>query len=127
LDYQFYQWLEEMDYYGQDHLFEKLKFKREWIFSFLPFGIVLFMGIYLWHLNNKKRKRSEIESLWIKFQQKMKERGVQVEFDSILNGKNALAQQDQFAQAVWSELIEASFKINDEKLLSGLKKKIQSL
>ena len=127
LDYQFYQWLEEMDYYGQDHLFEKLKFKREWIFSFLPLCIVFFMGIYLWRLNNKKRKRSEIESLWIKFQQKMKDRGVQVKFDSILSGKNSVDQQDQIVKGIWSELVEATFKSNDEKLLSALKKKINKL
>jgi hypothetical protein len=127
LDYRFYQWLEEMDYYGQDHLFEKLKFKREWIFSFLPICIVFFMGIYLWHLNYKKRKRSEIESLWIKFQQKMKVRGVHVEFVSLSEGKNALTGQDQIVQSVWNQLIEASFKANDEKLLSVLKKKIKNL
>jgi hypothetical protein len=85
------------------------------------------MGIYLWHLNNKKRKRSEIESLWIKFQQKMKARGVHLEFVSVSDGKNALTGQDQIVQGVWNQLVEASFKANDEKLLSILKKKIKNL
>ena len=57
----------------------------------------------------------------------MKDRGVQVKFDSILSGKNSVDQQDQIVKGIWSELVEATFKSNDEKLLSALKKKINKL
>jgi hypothetical protein len=127
LDYRFYQWLEEMDYYGQDHLFEKFHFKREWIFSFIPLSIVFFMGLYLWHLSFKKKKRSEIESLWLKFQLKMSARGVKIKFDSLSQGQEAIAGQDDIVRSVWKELVEASFKSNNQKLLSVLKKKIKKL
>ena len=127
LDYRFYQWLEEMDYYGQDHLFEKFNFKREWIFSFIPLCIVLFMGLYLWHLNLKKRKKTEIEYLWLTFQHKMKERGVSLKFDSLVDGEESIANQDQIVQRIWKQLIEVSFKENNQQLLSVLKKKIKNL
>ena len=126
-DFKFYQWLEEMDYYGQGNLFDKLHFKREWIFSVIPLVLALFMGLYLWHLTLKRTKKSEIESLWLKFQDKMHRRGLHFQFDSLAKGEACIKKQEPLVQDIWKELVEISFKAEPQIPIKILKKKINKL
>jgi hypothetical protein len=126
-DFKFYQWLEEMDYYGQEAIWEKLRFKRQWIFSFIPIMLALFMGLYFWHLSLKKVKTTELEVIWKKFQYKMSQRGIEFSFQSIAQGDEILKSQNADVRTAWSELIEASFKNSNQVALKDLKKKIQNL
>jgi hypothetical protein len=126
-NFKFYQWLEEMDYYGQSALLDRLNLKREWIFSFIPMMIVLFMGLYVWHLSLKKLKVSELEMIWKKFQYKMRKRGIQLNFVSVAEDDKLLKLQNSDTRKAWEELVEASFKDHNEVTLKVLKKKIQEL
>lgn len=126
-DFRFYQWLEEMDYYGQAAFLDKLHFKREWIFSFIPIMLALFMGLYFWHLSRKKAKISELEITWKSFQSKLKKRGIQLHFNSVAEGDELLKLQKSDVRKVWDDLVNASFKSHNAETLKVLKKKIQEL
>lgn len=126
-DFKFYQWLEEMDYYGQAALLENLHFKREWIFSFIPMMLALFMGLYVWHLTLKKVRITEHEALWKKFQTKIKKRGIHLPLHSIAEGEEILKLQGLEVHNIWNELVEVSFKTHTQARLNELKKKIQNL
>lgn len=124
-DFRFYQWLEEMDYYGQLALFNKLNFKREWIFSFIPIILALFMALYAWHLTRKKKAISEIESLWLELQKKLLKRGILLPLHSIGESRNIL--QDEDLRKIFDELTNLSFHANPEVDLRNLRKKISRL
>lgn len=126
-DYRFYQWLEEMDYYGQEAFLEKLNFKREWIFSFIPIMLALFMGLYVWHLSRRRVRISELESIWRTFQMKLKKRGLVLPLHSVAEGEDLIKLQAPEVTEVWQELIQASFHLHTESSLNDLKKKIQNL
>jgi hypothetical protein len=126
-DFKFYKMLEEMDYYGQEALLEKLQFKREWIFSFIPIMLALFMGLYVWHLTLKKVRITEHETLWKKFQAKVKKRGVHLTLHSLAEDEAILKSQDLIVQEVWNELVEVSFKSHTPTRLHDLHKKIRDL
>lgn len=126
-DYRFYQWLDEMDYYGQQAWLEKLNLRREWIFSLLPIALALFMGLYAWHLSRRKVKTSEIEQLWLSFKIKMKKRGVDLELVSLGQTSELLSSQDQRIKEIYQELVQASFNSQVLSNLVKLKKKIRSL
>lgn len=124
-DYRFYQWLDEMDYYGQEAWLEKLNLKREWIFSLVPIGLALFMGLYSWHLSRRKTKASELEILWILFQQKLKKREIQ--FDILSVGQGHVLMPDDKHREIYQELTQASFNPRNSINLVELNKKIRSL
>lgn len=126
-DYRFYQWLDEMDYYGQSAWLERFSLKREWIFSLLPILLALFMGLYAWHLGRGKVKTSEIEQLWVSFRQKMKKRGVNLELLSLAQTSQLLDNQDKRIKDIYQELIQASFNSQFVSNLAELKKKIRGL
>lgn len=122
-DFKFFQWLDEMDYYGQQAWFEQLNLKREYLFSLLPILLALFMGLYAWHLSRKKVKASEVEQLWLSLKSKMKKRGVSLELKSI----HELKTEDQKIQKIYSELVQISFDSKSELDLQDLKKRIRGL
>lgn len=126
-DYRFYQWLDEMDYYGQEAWLDRLNLRREWIFSLLPILLALFMGLYAWHLSRHKVKNSELEQLWVSFKQKMKKRGVDLELVSLNQNAHLLHEQDQKIKDIYQELIQASFNSNLSSNIVELKKKIRGL
>jgi len=126
-DFKFYQILEEMDFYGQEAFLDNIHFKREWIFSFIPLMLALFMGIYVWHLSRKRAKFTELESSWKKFQEKLKKRGLYLPLHSIDEGEAILRLQDLEIRTIWKELVEASFQNHNRVSLNDLKKKIRDL
>lgn len=126
-DFRFNQWLEEMDYYGQEAFLEKLNFPREWIFSLIPIVLALFMGLYAWHLGRKKIKIPEIEILWKLFQNKLNRRGIQLPLISIAEGEELLRHESSEIKEIWKGLIEVSFVSEEDFRLRELKKKIQNL
>jgi hypothetical protein len=126
-DYRFYQWLDEMDYYGQAAWLDRLSLKREWIFSLVPILLALFMGLYAWHLSRGKAKTTEVELLWVSFKQKMKKRGVDLELVSLGQTSQALISEDQRIKEIYQELVQASFNSQFVSNIAELKKKIRGL
>jgi hypothetical protein len=125
-EFQFYQFLDEMDFYGQTAFLEKLKIKREWLFSILPIVIALFMGAYTWQLSRSKNKATDIENLWNLFKKKMSKRGTNLAFSSIEELQENLKQQDELAKDAFNDLVKASFSTREINL-KILKKKISRL
>ena len=124
-DFRFYQWLDEMDYYGQQAWLEKLNLKREWIFSLVPILLALFMGLYAWHLSRGRVKASELELLWMSFQHKLRKRGIQFDLVSVEQGLSLMP--DETLKDIYRELTEASFNHSATIDLNELKQKIRSL
>jgi hypothetical protein len=125
-EFQFYQFLDQMDFYGQTAFLEKLKIRREWLFTILPMLIALFMGAYMWQLSRSKNKSSDIEKLWVLFKKKMSERGMTMTFFSIEELHECLKQQDELTKEAFNDLVQASFSPEGINL-KILKKKITSL
>ena len=126
-DFKFYQWLEEMDYYGQEALLEKVKLQKIWIYSLIPLIIALFMGFYMWHLGFKKKQYGEIEKIWKMFQQKMLKRGIVLDLYSVNETEKALLLSDPNIRDAWISLLELSFRPNPEQSMLELKRKIKNL
>lgn len=129
-DFRFYQWLEEMDYYGQEALLAKLNFKREWIFSMIPLMLAFFMGLYTWHLNRRRQKIPELQMLWLEFGQRLKARGIVLQLTSLSVDERQVRSyegqdKDQVTE-IWKRLVEASF-VNGNWDLTDLKKQISKL
>jgi hypothetical protein len=129
-DFKFYLWLEDMDYYGQEAFFSRLKFKREWLISFAPLLMALFMGLYTWHLSRQKRKAiSEHEELWLSFLEKSRQRGLNISAISITEDGEALKNfnhrdKDQLF-SVWKNIVKASFEENSD--LKEIRRQIKQL
>jgi hypothetical protein len=128
-DFKFYQWLEEMDYYGQEALLEKLRLRKKWIFSLIPLIVAIFMGLYIWQLGLKRNQFTEVEKLWKMFQQKMKKRGIIFELYSVeeIEKKLMLKNTDADVRNIWNSLLEISFGGNPRKKSIELKRQIQRL
>lgn len=126
-DFKFYQWLDEIDYYEQNAFFQKIKFKREWIYSILPLLMALFMLIYFIGLKLKKKTSTEMELLWHIFAFKMKKRGVSFELTSIAESRRNLDNQEEEAKMVFEDLVRASFQSSSPLPYLDLKKRIRRL
>jgi hypothetical protein len=126
-DFKFYQWLEEMDYYGQDALFEKLRFKREWIFTFIPLLLVFFVGIYIWQMTFRNAKLSPHEALWFQFKKKMHKRGINLSLYSLREAEEMILPQDEEVKNTWKQLVDVSFKHHTEAALDDLRQRIKKL
>jgi hypothetical protein len=128
-DFLFYQWLEQMDYYSQDAMLTRLKFKREWLFSVIPLIMVIFMVIYSWYLAKKKVTDLETpyQELWRAFYKKMKKKGIRLSASSVRESEEILKNSsDPKVLKVWEDLLSASFK-NSEISIKEMKKKISQL
>ncbi|HXH29419.1 MAG TPA: DUF3488 and transglutaminase-like domain-containing protein [Bacteriovoracaceae bacterium] len=131
-DFSFYQWLEQMDYHGQEAWFTRLRFKREWLFSLLPLLMVSFMGIYLWYLKHRSTSAagSELTRVWRSFYSQIKDKGLELSTTSLLEAQAQLEQMNHLEKEkylrIWRELVLASFGQREE-LLEGLKKQIRKL
>lgn len=128
-DFQFYQWLEDMDYYSQEAILSRFSIKREWLFSVIPLLMVIFMLAYSWYLSQRKYgdSESELHELWRRFQKKMQKRGLKLSLYSIGDSEERIRNsQNQEAIEVWEELMSGSFK---GKLVSftELRKRIKRL
>lgn len=130
-DFKFYQWLEEMDYYEQESLFQKLNFDKKWLYSLIPLVIAVFMGFYTLHLSRNKKASSELVTLWVSFQERLKKRGLSVPLLSLSEGEALIeASQDKEKGellSIWKKLTEVTFKQLNEEALRDLKKRIKKI
>lgn len=126
-DFKFYQWLDEMDYSGQNALLERIKFKREWLYSFLPLLLAFFMLIYFLSLSLKKKSSSEIEMLWLLFASKMKKRGLYLELTSVAKSRLLLGQEKEETKMTFEDLVQVSFQKNQHFKFRELKRRIRRL
>lgn len=126
-DFKFNLWLEEMDYYGQEALFEKFHFKREWVFSLIPTLLALFIGLYVWLLSRRKENKTEIEEVWSLFLQKIRKQGEELPLTSLVECEKIMMSKDQGLQALWKELVKVTFQETQITSLKELRKKIQRL
>lgn len=125
-DFRFYQWLEEMDYYGQEALFDKLKIRRTWIFSVLPVLLALFMGLYTWQLSKRKIKNSELERMWFKFQSKLKKQDIDISLHSVKEAHIKL-ESNAIEKEILKDLVDVSFRKKTTVDIQKLKERINRL
>jgi hypothetical protein len=129
-DFRFYQWLEEMDYYGQEAFLARWNLRRDWIFSIIPILLALFMSLYIWHLNRRRSDHSELQTVWLELQLHLKRRGIRLEYTSIAETKKALLEYKGVdktkLEELWDDLIQASFA-ESESDLQKLRRRIQEL
>ena len=131
-DFLFYQWLEEMDYHTQEAFLTKYKFKRQWLFSVIPLIMVIFMGLYSWHLRRKSQNVQihPVQELWQLFYQKIEKRGLVLSRTSLAESSDKLelyqGPESELIKKIWSELLEISFQ-NKTHSMVEIKKKIRKL
>jgi len=128
-DFLFYQWLEEIDYQAQEAWFSKINFKRQWLFTFLPMVMVVFMLVYSWFISTRKRNldESEFHELWRIFYSKMSSKGLKLSNISMNDADKVIREYDRpEITLIWNELIDSSFN-NGKALSKNLKKRIQRL
>jgi protein-glutamine gamma-glutamyltransferase len=130
-DFRFYQWLEDMDYYGQQAFFARLNFKREWFYKLAPLLLILFTGLYgLWLFKFSQRPvKSALNENWKLFHKKMQKRGTDLSFISIreMEQKLDLIIDKDKAEilAIWQLLVKKSFQqvaVNDAVLRRRIKR-----
>ena len=132
-DFKFYNWLEEMDYYGQEAILSKFKFKREWLYTFAPLFIAFFIGLYFW----QTRRREEVygmgphELAWKEFFSKLSSRGLLLMPLSVKENEEKIAnwvhpEKEKF-HTVLRELVAGSFSESKRSDWSVIRKKIKKL
>lgn len=114
-DFKFYQWLEEMDYYGQEAILSKFKFQRKWLYSAAPLLIAFFLALFIW----QTRRREETAGLgvheraWKEFLEKVRSRGLELSLVSVTETDRALADWEhperEKIRNLWGELVRSSF------------------
>lgn len=132
-DFKFYQWLEEMDYYGQEAILSRFKFRRQWLYTLAPVFIVLFTLLFMW----QTRRREELigltppERAWKEFFQKVQRLGLVLVPVSVAKNEELLSgwvhpERDR-VRDLWSEMVQVSFRSDDEKNWAMIRKKIRKL
>jgi hypothetical protein len=132
-DFKFYNWLEEMDYYGQEAILTRFNFKREWLYTFAPLFIALFVGLYFW----QTRRREEIYGMgphqlaWKEFFSKLSSRGLVLLPLSVKENEEKLEgwthpEREKFT-SIWRELVARSFRESEKADWSKLRKKIKKI
>jgi hypothetical protein len=132
-DFRFYQWLEEMDYYGQKALLSRLKLKKEWLFTAIPLVLACFMLVYTWHLARERRKhpRSEEALLWKTFQVHLRRRGHILPLYNLKETRELLIKvedpdKERMIQ-VLDKLVALSFEERTKTSTEELKRDLQNL
>lgn len=131
-DFKFYQWMEEMDYYGQDALLAKLRFERKWFLTLAPILIALFLGLYAWHVSrtSDKLKSTPLDEAWDIFRRKLFKKGIQIQLVSVSEIETQLQAiehpEKEGILEIWNELVKVSFK-EDAADMKGLLKKLKGL
>jgi protein-glutamine gamma-glutamyltransferase len=131
-DITFYKWLEDLDYQGQEELFTRFQFKRKWLYFVIPLLMLVFLALY-WPLvlSGRKAARTEIEGLWHLFGQRLKKRGLDLNFCSIQGmedqiKKSAIGDQDHVLE-LKKLLVLATFDNESVMTLNVLRKKIRKI
>lgn len=130
-DFKFYQWLEEMDYYGQEAMLSRFKFKRRWLYTIAPLLIAFFLGLFIW----QTRRREEIlglslhERVWKEFMEKVHAKGLILIPVSIEENEKRLSSwnhpEREKVSEIWSEMVNISFR--DSGDWGSIRKKISKL
>lgn len=131
-DFKFYQWLEEMDYYGQDAILSKFKFKREWLYTFAPLFIAFFLAMFAWQTRRREDTLglSVHERAWKEFIVKVESKGLQLVPVSVSENAVKLSSWEhperEKVTELWNDLVKSSFggQESDWKIL---RKKIRRL
>jgi hypothetical protein len=128
-DFLFYNWLENMDYHSQSSWLKRLNIKREWLFSIIPFSMVVFMLLYMFfqHLKNRRQVDSVYQEIWQLFYSKMNTKGVNLSMISLKESSVLIRNlNDQTVTNVWEKLIAFSFRDQNESI-TELKKMIRKI
>ncbi len=127
-DFKFYQWMEEMDYYGQEAFLSKLRLERKWFLTLAPLLIALFLSIYAWHVSRSRNRipASSFDEAWEVFRKRLMKKGIALEFISIHEIDSHLLTIDhpekESILEMWKMLVEASFKDDSQDLKQIIKK-----
>src|SRR5690606_39086172 len=106
------------------------KFKREWLFSIVPFTMLLFMGIYSAYLalQRKGEKEPDYQRAWKDFSHKMKKRGITLSGVSLSESQKSLEESSlenkEELLEILKELIRASCGHGE---LKEIQKRIRNL
>jgi hypothetical protein len=115
-DFRFYQWLEQTDYYAQEAILEKLRFKRQWLYFLTPILMLTFMGLYTWYLtrNRSLKTESEQQRKWKAFLKQMKKKGIMIPLTSVREAEEYIQGIDHPEKesiiSSWKNLIKESFE-----------------
>lgn len=130
-DFRFYQWLEEMDYYGQEAILAKFKLRRKWLYTLIPVLSVFFLLLFMWQTRRREEARAlgQDERAWGEFRKKLKSLGLEVNFVSVKALTEKLGSWNHplraKAQLLLGELVDSSFSEGNsdwKKLLRRIRK-----
>jgi protein-glutamine gamma-glutamyltransferase len=111
-NFAFYQWLEQMDYYGQLAFLARFHLKREWILSIIPLILLIFLGLYYWFMS-RSLKKDELAPLWSDFRRRLERRGIRLSYHSLAESelalKNYQGPERESIEKLWHDLIRLSF------------------
>jgi hypothetical protein len=131
-DFKFYQWLEEMDYYGQEAILSRFKFRREWLYTFAPLMICIFVGLFMWQTRRREESLGLTlhERAWKEFGEKLRGKGLQLIPLSIRENEKLLSSWEhperEKMSRVHSELVSATFEsdVTDWKAVRKMIRKL---
>jgi hypothetical protein len=130
-DFKFYQWLEEMDYYGQEAMLSRFKFKRRWLYTLAPLMIAFFLGLFIWQTRRREETlgMSLHERVWKEFVEKVHAKGLLLIPVSIEENEKRLSgwnhPEREHVTMIWAEMIRLSFR--DDGDWGIIRKKIRKL
>ncbi len=132
-DFKFYQWLEEMDYYGQEAFLTRLNFKRKWLYTFAPFVILFFVLIYLWQMKRLERNLGLTlqDSIWKEFVTKVRGKGLELVPVSVKEMERQITgwkhPDRSRVEDLWKKLVSLSFGSEARQTWQTLRKEIKKL
>lgn len=119
-DFRFYQWLEQTDYYAQEAILEKLRFKRQWLYFLTPALMITFIGLYAWYLARQRRRESvnNHQKKWRGFLKQMKRKGFNIPLTSVREAEEYILSiehpEKEIIIRAWRKLIKESFESSGE-------------
>jgi protein-glutamine gamma-glutamyltransferase len=131
-DFRFYQWLEQVDYYGQESWLQKFNLKRFWLYVLVVLIPISFLFIYLWELSRSRRKLISIEQqLWIEFLERASARGLMLSGASLQVMRTDLGQwqnprKEEFMH-VFEKIVDVTFRSPGVIDTQALKKRLKGL
>jgi protein-glutamine gamma-glutamyltransferase len=131
-DFMFYQWLEQVDYHGQQAWLQKLKLKRGWLYLLIPLILLGFFIIYRWYIQRHVRVLlSPEQQLWNDFLNRAHLRGLALPEDSLASMRNSIHSSNhplkqEFIQA-FDQLVALSYARVKAETIGDYKRLIKRL
>lgn len=131
-DFKFYQWLEEMDYYGQEAILSRFKFKRQWLYSLAPLLIAFFVGLFIWQTRRREQTLglTVYECAWKEFMAKVESKGLQLIPVSVNENETRLSAWEhperEKVKELWQLMVKSSFD-DHESDWKNIRKQIRKL